>query len=66
MDISKNLSRLMKERGETNYRLAKELCVSKSTVANWLSGISPIGVSLKAIADHYGCTVADLAKEDAE
>ena len=28
--------------GYSNYRAAKELCVSKTTVANWLNGTAPI------------------------
>lgn len=63
MSISKNLLRFMEERGESNYRLAKDLGVSQSTIANWLNGRKPTGIALKAIAAHYGCTVEDLLKE---
>lgn len=63
MNISAKLSSLMKERGETNYRLAKEIGVSQSTVANWLNGTMPNHLALKAIAGHYNCTVSDLEKE---
>ena len=62
MDIAEKLSLLMKEKGETNYRLAKELGVSQSTIANWLSGTKPSRLAEKAIAEHFGCTVEDLQK----
>lgn len=61
MNISRKLSSLMKERGETNYRLAKEIGVSQSTIANWLVGTEPTGLALKAVANHFGCEIDDLA-----
>lgn len=40
MEFSQILVRLMDERGYTNYRLAKLLDCSQSTVASWVNGNS--------------------------
>ena len=66
MSFSKNLSRLQQEHGESNYRLAKELGVHQTSVANWKSeACFPHPRQLAKIADHFGCTVDDLRREDA-
>ena len=63
--FSERLASLMKEHGETKYALAKELGLSQSTPANWLSGASePIRSHQKILAEHYGITVDELLKED--
>lgn len=44
----------MKERGETNYALAKAIGVSQSTVANWVSGATePMRVYVEVLNRHY-------------
>ena len=60
------LTAKMKERGETNYAVAKAIGVSPSTVANWRSGISPIRSHLGLLAEHYGVALSELLKEGAE
>lgn len=65
--FNERLAALMKEKGETNYALAKALEISNSTVANWLSGeTAPIRSHLKQLADHYGATVDELLREEAQ
>ena len=55
MRFSELLTNLMDERGETAYRLAKELDISQSTVSNWTGGESiPQKLYVKQIAEHYG------------
>ena len=46
----KNLERLQKERGESNYRLAKELGVHQTSIANWKSGTTPHPKHMKLLA----------------
>lgn len=59
------LRRLMSERCETQYRLAKEIEVSQSTVANWLNGDStPQLAKLGALARHYDVPQDALMRED--
>lgn len=38
MDFASVLRKLMDENGVTNYRLAKEIGCTATTVANWLAG----------------------------
>ena len=65
MAISDTLRRLQKEHGESNYRLAKEIGVSQTTVANWITGRrKPLKVYMQLLAEHYGISVEQL-KEDA-
>ena len=55
------LTNLMDERGETAYRLAKELQVSQSTVASWTKGNTlPGKLYVKEIAEHYGIDRASI------
>lgn len=59
--LSKNLTRLQAERGETNYRLAKTLGVHQTSIANWKSGeATPHPKHLVMLAEHFGVTVEDL------
>ena len=60
MSFAENLKRLQAEHGETNYRLAKDLGVSQTTVKNWQTGVEPNNLSIRAIAAHYGITVEEL------
>lgn len=64
--FAENLARLQAERGETNYRLAKEIGVHQTSVQNWKSGIKPHPKHVKLVADHYGVTVDELLKDNGE
>lgn len=64
--LSENLARLQAERGETNYRLAKELGVHQTTIQNWRNGIKPHPIYLKLLAEHYGTTVDELLSDQDE
>lgn len=64
MSFPSNLSRLQAEKGETNYRLAKEIGVHQTSIANWKAGIIvPHPKHIKLLADHYGVTVDDLLSD---
>lgn len=66
MSLAENLSRLQEEKGESNYRLAKEIGVHQTTVANWKNKVCfPHPKQLEKVAMHFGCTVDELLKEDA-
>ena len=54
------------ERGETNYKLAKELGVHQTSVANWKSGIKPHPRHVRMLAEHFGITVDELLSEQEE
>lgn len=64
MSFAQKLIDLQGQRCESNYRLAKEIGVSQTTVANWREGKKPLNVYLEKIAEHYGVTVEELQKED--
>ncbi len=64
MSFSNNLSRLQIERGETNYKIAKEIGVHQSSIANWKAGIMPHPRHIKLVADYFGVTVDDLLADD--
>ena len=64
--LSENLSRLQAERGESNYRLAKEIGVHQSSIQNWKDGIKPHPKHIKLLAEHYGVTVDELLSDQDE
>ena len=64
MEFSERLGKIMKDRCETNYKLAKEIGVHQSTVANWKKGMIPQLEHQRLLAEHFGCTVDELLKED--
>lgn len=66
MSFAANLDKLQKERGETNYRLAKEIGVHQSSVANWKAGISPHPKHLRLVAEHFGVPVEALVSSSNE
>lgn len=64
--LAENLARLQAERGETNYRLAKDLGVHQSSIANWKDGkIEPHPKNIWLLAEHFGVTVDELLSESA-
>lgn len=63
MGFPENLARLQAERGETNYRLAKEIDVSQTSIKNWKESVCrPHPRQVKKLAKHYGVTVDTLMK----
>ena len=61
MEFRQVLADLMEERGWTNYRLAKLLDCSQSTVSNWINGETmPQKKTLMRIADVFHVTVEEL------
>lgn len=55
MEFAQTLDMLMKSRGWTSYRLAKEMHCSQSTIAHWLNGESkPSRMSMKRLNEVLG------------
>ena len=64
MTFSNTLKTLMESNGMTNYRLAKVLGCSQSSIANWLDGkTKPSPDRLQAIADCFHVSVSELLGE---
>lgn len=52
------LKQLMVEKNISNYRLAKDINVSNSTIANWLNGVTaPNNEKLRKLSDYFGVSV---------
>lgn len=67
LSFPENLARLQAERGETNYRLAKEIDVSQTSIKNWKESVCrPHPRQVKKLAKHYGVTVDVLLKSSEE
>ena len=61
MSLPENLARLQAERGETNYRLAKEIDVSQTSIKNWKDGARrPHPRQIKKLANHFCVPVDEL------
>lgn len=63
MAFSENLKKLMEEKGETAYRLAKSINVSQTSISNWLNKKNtPHRSLLVMVADHYSVDPDELTK----
>lgn len=61
MDVQKHIRQLMKERGWTDYRLAKEAKLSHSTVTNMFNrNNAPTLPILEAVCGAFGITLAQF------
>lgn len=63
MQFALNLKKLMQENGVSNYRLAKAIGCSQSTVKNWLNGVVPSAERAQQVAAFFGVTVGTLLGE---
>ena len=63
--ISKNIKTLRKLTGESQQDLANSLKLSRSTIANYETGINlPDINTISAISYHYGCTIDTFVNTD--
>ena len=61
MTFSQMLKKLMLSNNISNYKLAKELGISQSTVANWLSGkTAPSTTRINELAQYFNTTTSYL------
>ena len=57
MEFRQVLAELMEERNVTQYRLAKQLDISQSTISSWMQGASrPHKSTLRRVADFFEVT----------
>lgn len=54
MDFAETLKRLMKLKGMSRYKLAKEIPCSQASVGNWLNGVEPTPLMRKRITEILG------------
>ena len=66
MNIAQQLKHLMKERGLSSSKLAREIHVHTSTVSNWLDGKDVKTENLAALCEYFGCSLDYLADSTAE
>lgn len=63
MAFSDNVARLLEKNKVSNYRLAKDISVSRSTVRNWLDGkTAPQIEHARKVAAYFGKTVDEMMK----
>jgi transcriptional regulator with XRE-family HTH domain len=60
MSFKEKLAELMQLNGVTNYKMAKSIGCSQSSVANWLKGTMPDTGKLQLIADYFEVTAGYL------
>ena len=61
--IFSNIQAKCKEKGITITALENECGLGKKTIYKWQHSV-PNVMTLKLIADYFGCTIEDLIKED--
>lgn len=61
--FSENLAKLQREEDVSNYRLAKHLGVTPTTISNWKNGTTPPLDKAAAIAAFFHTTVDELIDE---
>ncbi len=65
MDTNGRLRRLLKERGWTEYRLAKKCCLNQSTIANiYRRNTVPSIATLEVICKGFGITLAQFFADE--
>lgn len=62
MSFSQNLVKLQQENGVSNYRLAKVLDVTPTTISNWRNGTIPPLDKAATVAKYFGKTVDEMMK----
>lgn len=62
MAFAENLVNLQKEKGVTNYRLAKDLGVHCTSVQNWRDGKMPQLQHAHDVATYFNKTLGEMMK----
>lgn len=64
MDIKNHIKELMEERGWTSYQLAKQSCLSHSTITNiFKRNNAPTIPTLEAVCQAFGITLSQFFSE---
>lgn len=66
MALAENISRIQAERGVTDYRIAKDIGVTQTSVKNWKSGIMPHPKHLRRLAAYFSVTAEELLEGEPE
>ncbi|MBR6351725.1 MAG: helix-turn-helix domain-containing protein, partial [Firmicutes bacterium] len=62
MTLGEKISELQRTRQITNYRIAKDLGISQTSIANWKNGKSePNALYVRALADYFNIPVSELS-----
>ena len=65
MLFAQNFDFLVLQSGLSNYRLAKELRSTQTTIANWRNGTTtPTASNMEVISDFFHISIEDLTKND--
>lgn len=65
--FAQNLSKLISEKGKLQKDIAKDLCVSATTLNNWCREVSmPKAGMIQTIADYFGVGKSALLDEQVE
>jgi len=65
--FSKNLRRIMHERGKTQVDLIRDLGFNKSAVSTWVNGSRlPRMDKVQQMADYFGCLRSDLIESPSD
>lgn len=61
MDIGSRISKILIDKGITQYRLSKDIGISPSSIANYINGETKPDISkLKQICEYLGITIEEL------
>lgn len=63
MSFSENLGVLMEKRGISSCKLARDLGVHATTIANWKVGKSPTAQHLIHVADYFNVSIDELLRD---
>lgn len=66
MALAENISRIQASRGETDYRIAKEIGVTQTSIKNWKSGTKPHPKHLRRLAAYFGVPTEELLDGEPE
>lgn len=66
MNFVQKLDYLMKIKGISNYRLAKDLNTKTSTVSGWLSGREPQRKYINSLCNYFNVSYEELTNSDIE
>lgn len=66
MNIALKLQELLKSRGISRSKLAKDIGVHTSTVSNWIDGKDVKSENLAALCSYFGCSLDYLTDTTAE
>ena len=59
--VAKNLKRIAYEHGTTQAEIARDLCISKTTLSSWMNGARlPRMKKIDLLCKYFGCSRSDI------